>query len=135
MSDITQVAEPTKKRLIELPERVWEALDKDAKRSRRSSMKKLQVLVENVYQLADTEMHDLQHVREALGHSHIPGGGPLQQASVRTGRPAAQLTSALASDGTNAPPNKRDSKKQELDIEDVRNDARLRTKQKREPGP
>jgi|SRR5215831_4250555 len=134
MSDITQVTEPLKKRLIELPERVWEALDKDAKRSRRSSMKQLQVLVENVYQLADTEMHDLAHVREALGHGHIPGGGPLQQAAVRS-RPAAQFSSALASQGTDGPANKHDSKKQELDIEDVRNDARNRTKQKREPGP
>ena|SRR5215469_2796946 len=134
MRDITQVTEPLKKRLIELPERVWEALDRDAKRSRRSSMKQLQVLVENVYQLADTEMHDLAHVREALGHGHIPGGGPLQQAAVRTRPPAAQFAGALASHGTEGPANKPDSKKQELDIEDVRNDARNRTKQKREPG-
>src|SRR5260370_40583500 len=61
--------EPTRKRLIEFPERLWEALDRDAKRSRRSSMKQLQVLVENVYWLGDTEIRDLGSVREALGVS------------------------------------------------------------------
>jgi hypothetical protein len=137
MSDITDVTEPTRKRLIELPERVWDALDKDARRSRRSSMKQLQVLVENVYETAATELPDLSHVKEALGvTSAFLASKPTHlDAAVRAGRPRAQLNAFLASDGYGERASERESKKQELDIEDVRNDARNRTKQKREPGP
>jgi hypothetical protein len=137
MSDITQVAEPTRKRLIELPERVWDVLDKDAKRCRRSSMKQLQVLVENVYGTAETELTNLSHVRESMGltESFLSSMPTRLAAAVRSGRPRAQLNSFLASDGYGERASKRESRKQELDIEDVRNDARNRTKQKREPGP
>ena len=137
MSDIKRDSESTRKRLIELPELVWEALDKDARRSRRSSMKQLQVLVENVYGTAETELPDLSHVREALGltSSFLESMPTHLEGAVRSGRPRAHLSSVLASDGYAERVSKRESKKQELDIEDVRNDARLRTKQKREPGP
>ena len=137
MNDIIEVVEPTRKRLIELPERVWDALDKDARRSRRSSMKQLQVLVENVYRTAETELPDLGHVREALGvtSSFLESMPTHLDAVVRSGRPRAHLNGVLASDGYAERVSKRESKKQELDIEDVRNDARLRSKQKREPGP
>src|SRR5262252_8753438 len=137
MNDITEVAEPTRKRLIELPERVWDALDKDARRSRRSSMKQLQVLVENVYGTAETELPDLNHVREAMGltSSFLESVPTRLEAAVRSGRPRAHLNGVLTSDGYAESVSKRESRKQELDIEDVRNDARLRTKQKLEPGP
>ena len=117
------MSEPTRKRLIELPERAWAALDTDAKRSRRSSMKQLQVLIENVYGLQDTELPGLDHVRIKLGH---PGAG--------YDKPVEVDQDYLFSTG-DLRGSKEGSGKQKQDLKDVQRDASERANKRRQiPG-
>ena len=63
--------EAEKTRSIRLPEKVWDALDKDAARCRRSSQKQIEAILVNFYQMEDVEIeqHRLEFVGELLPHS------------------------------------------------------------------
>jgi len=118
------MSEPTRKRLIELPEKAWAALDADARRSRRSSMKQLQVLIEHVYGLQDVDISPLEPVRRGPGRppsfSHDRPAGDNQEYLMSTGD---------AKSGTEA------SETQRHDLKDVQRDARDRANKRRQtPG-
>lgn len=63
--------EAEKTRSIRLPEKVWDALDEDAARCRRSSQKQIEAILVNFYQMEDVEIerHRLEFVGELLPHS------------------------------------------------------------------
>jgi hypothetical protein len=117
--------EPKRKRLIELPERVWAVLDADARRSRRTSMKQLQAIIETVYGLGDVELGDTSAASSivSFGRGSLAGERPIE---VDQG--------LLFSTGTNEQASKKASRKQKLDEEDVRRDARERSRKKKQSG-
>jgi hypothetical protein len=105
--------EEKRKRPIELPVRLWDALKEAARRERRSSQKQLQVILEAHLGLGESE-------------SHSPSFSA-----------ASDLTEGeqkyLFSTGKQEPVSSgRESRKQKLDLEDVRQDARIRSQRKRE---
>jgi len=115
------MAEPTRKRLIEFPERAWAALDADARRSRRSSMKQLQVLIENVYGLQDAD---------------VAGSGRAAKSGRRGGQEATVEVDQdyLFSTG-DAGSSKQATGKETQDFKDVQKDARDRANKRRQtPG-
>lgn len=60
--------EDEKARSIRLPERVWNALDEDAARCRRSAQKQLEAILVSFYELDDVELNrqKLQVIGEIL---------------------------------------------------------------------
>jgi hypothetical protein len=114
----------TRKRLIELPEKAWAALDADARRSRRSSMKQLQVLIENVYGLQDTELPGTEYVRRGPGRPSSNQNRP-----VEADKGYLMSTGGGANSGTEA------SGTQQDDLQDVQKDVRDRANRKKQtPG-
>ena len=114
------MAEPTRKRLIELPERAWAALDADARRSRRSSMKQLQVLIEHVYGLQEVELPGMEHLRR----------GPDRPASASQDRHVDADQEYLMSTGDACT---EPSGKQLNDLKDVQRDAANKKRQSQAP--
>ncbi len=51
---------PEKARSIRLPETVWNALDEDAQRCRRSSQKQIEALLVTFYEMEDVEINQRQ---------------------------------------------------------------------------
>lgn len=49
--------EAEKTRSIRLPEKVWDALDEDAARCRRSSQKQIEALLVSFYEMSDVEIN------------------------------------------------------------------------------
>lgn len=62
------------KRLIELPKKLWAALDVDAEACRRSSQKQLEAILIKYYGLDDVELGDVTAIRESVSpYSARPG--------------------------------------------------------------
>jgi hypothetical protein len=118
------MSDQTRKRLIELPEKAWAALDADARRSRRSSMKQLQVLIENVYGLQDVELPGAtEYVRRGPGRPSSSHNRPVEADK------GYLMSTGDANSGTEA------SGKQQDDLQDVQKDARDRANKKKQiPG-
>jgi len=112
------MSEPTRKRLIEFPERAWAALDADARRSRRSSMKQLQVLIENVYGLQDTDGTD-------PGRTARSGRRGAREGPVEVDQDYLFSTGDAGS-------SKQSTGKEKQDFKDVQKDARDRANKRRQ---
>ena len=58
-------------RSIRFPKKVWDAIDADAQRCKRSSVKQMEAVLSAYYQLEDVELdaHYLEMVGELMPHS------------------------------------------------------------------
>lgn len=66
----TNFMEADKTRSIRLPEKVWDALDADAARCRRSSQKQIEALLVSFYEMGDVEINQesLTMLGEIMSH-------------------------------------------------------------------
>ncbi len=82
-----------KVRSIRLPEYVWDALDRDAARCRRSSQKQIEAILVTIYQVADVELNkealaavgDRAPKVEILGEINPKGGKELPYFEIEIG--------------------------------------------------
>src|SRR5689334_12945880 len=85
------------KRLIELPRFVWDALDKEAERCKRTPLKHLDAILTVYFQLGDVELSDLDSVRAHNNPDSLNKGKSSDyQASIKKKKDNSHLSVASA---------------------------------------